>query len=112
MLLNRLPPASYIFRKIWIELLTLVLMAMVIFYLEMAVPEADGIVPLSVPAIMGTCISLLLAFRTSQSYDRWWEARKVWGAIVNDSRSLIRMRSQLRSWQSLWHRSSPVLQVS
>ena len=25
----------------------------------------------------------------SQSYDRWWEARKVWGAIVNDSRSFV-----------------------
>ncbi|MET0245037.1 MAG: bestrophin family ion channel, partial [Flavitalea sp.] len=31
-----------------------------------------------------------LAFRTSQSYERWWEARTVWGAIVNDSRTLIR----------------------
>ena len=32
-----------------------------------------------------------MAFRTSQSYDRWWEARKVWGAIVNDSRTFTRL---------------------
>ena len=32
---------------------------------------------------------MLLAFKLSQSYDRWWEARKIWGAIVNDSRSLV-----------------------
>jgi putative membrane protein len=40
--------------------------------------------------ILGTVISLLLGFRSNQAYDRWWEARIVWGAIVNDSRSLAR----------------------
>jgi len=35
-------------------------------------------------------ISLLLAFKSNQAYDRWWEARIVWGAITNDSRSFIR----------------------
>ncbi|QNL49492.1 hypothetical protein H8S90_22640 [Olivibacter sp. SDN3] len=43
-----------------------------------------------VPAILGTVISLLLAFRSNQAYDRWWEARIIWGAIVNDSRSFAR----------------------
>ncbi len=48
------------------------------------------IFPSSIPAILGTAVSLLLAFRTNSAYDRWWEARKIWGSIVNDSRSLIR----------------------
>ncbi len=39
---------------------------------------------------MGTVISLLLAFKSNQAYDRWWEARNIWGAIVNDSRSFAR----------------------
>ena len=47
-------------------------------------------IPVAVPTILGTTISLILAFRTNASYDRWWEARKVWGAIVNDSRTLVR----------------------
>lgn len=47
-------------------------------------------IPLALSALVGTLLSLLLAFRTSQSYERWWEARVVWGAIVNDSRTLIR----------------------
>ncbi|MFD1258334.1 bestrophin family protein [Mucilaginibacter terrae] len=47
-------------------------------------------IPLAVTAFAGTVLSLLLAFRTSQSYERWWEARVVWGAIVNDSRTLVR----------------------
>ncbi|MBZ4191420.1 bestrophin family protein [Niabella beijingensis] len=51
-------------------------------------------IPLALIAIIGTAISLLLAFRTAQSYDRWWEARIVWGAIVNDSRTLIRQVQQ------------------
>ena len=33
-------------------------------------------------------LSLLLAFRTSQAYDRWWEARKLWGQIVNSTRNI------------------------
>ena len=39
---------------------------------------------------VGTGISIFLAFITNSAYDRWWEARKVWGGIVNDSRSLVR----------------------
>jgi putative membrane protein len=45
--------------------------------------------PLTIPTFLGTAISILLSFKMNQSYDRWWEARKVWGAIVNDSRSLV-----------------------
>lgn len=47
-------------------------------------------IPLSMTTVIGTAISLLLTFRTGQSYDRWWEARIVWGSIVNDSRSFVR----------------------
>lgn len=47
-------------------------------------------IPIGVTAIFGTAVALLLAFRTNQAYDRWWEARIIWGAIVNDSRTLVR----------------------
>lgn len=46
-------------------------------------------IPFSIPAFLGTAISLVLSFKLSQSYERWWEARKIWGAIVNDSRNLL-----------------------
>ncbi len=29
-------------------------------------------------------------FRTNSSYDRWWEARKLWGGVVNRSRDVVR----------------------
>lgn len=47
-------------------------------------------IPIAIPTMIGTIISLLLAFKSNQAYDRWWEARIVWGAVVNDSRTLIR----------------------
>jgi len=47
-------------------------------------------VPISLITVPGTVIALLLGFRTNSAYDRWWEARIVWGAIVNDSRTWVR----------------------
>jgi putative membrane protein len=47
-------------------------------------------VPLAIPAMLGTALSILLGFRTNSAYARWWEARQIWGAIVNDSRTFAR----------------------
>ncbi len=38
--------------------------------------------------LLGFVLSLLLVFRTNTAYDRWWEGRKHWGALVNSSRNL------------------------
>lgn len=38
--------------------------------------------------MLGFVISLLLVFRTNTAYDRWWEGRKLWGNLVNNSRNL------------------------
>ena len=46
--------------------------------------------PALVPTVLGTAIAFFIGFNNNQAYDRWWEARKVWGAIVNDSRSWAR----------------------
>jgi putative membrane protein len=37
----------------------------------------------------GVALGLLLVLRTNAGYDRWWEARKLWGGIVNQSRNLV-----------------------
>jgi ion channel-forming bestrophin family protein len=37
----------------------------------------------------GSVLGLLLVLRTNAGYDRWWEARKLWGGIVNQSRNLV-----------------------
>ena len=38
---------------------------------------------------VGFVLSLLLAYRTNTAYDRWWEGRKLWGALVNNSRNFV-----------------------
>lgn len=39
-------------------------------------------------SILGGALAIFLGFKNSSAYDRWWEARKIWGAVVNDSRSI------------------------
>ena len=41
-------------------------------------------------SLLGAALGILLGFRTNSAYDRWWEARKLWGLLVNSSRSLAR----------------------
>lgn len=41
-------------------------------------------------ALFGSAIGLIVAFRNNSSYGRWWEARTIWGGIVNNSRSWAR----------------------
>lgn len=50
--------------------------------------------PVAIPSLLhtlvGTALGLLLVFRTNASYDRFWEGRKLWGGMVNETRNLIR----------------------
>ncbi|MBM4071344.1 MAG: hypothetical protein FJ271_20765 [Planctomycetes bacterium] len=39
-------------------------------------------------ALLGAVLGLFLGFRTNTAYDRWWEGRKLWGQLVNESRNL------------------------
>jgi ion channel-forming bestrophin family protein len=41
-------------------------------------------------SLMGAALGIFLGFRTNSAYDRWWEARTLWGQLVNQSRSLAR----------------------
>jgi len=40
-------------------------------------------------SLLGFVLSLLLVFRTNTAYDRWWEGRKLWGDLMNNSRNLM-----------------------
>ena len=57
------------------------------------------IAPVSMPPIIhtlvGVALGLLLVFRTNASYDRFWEGRKLWGGIVNETRNLTRASEAL-----------------
>lgn len=48
---------------------------------------ASGHIPL---ALYGSAIGIVVGFRNNSAYSRWWEARTIWGQIVNNSRNLAR----------------------
>jgi ion channel-forming bestrophin family protein len=89
MLLDKKIPVRYIFNKVKYELLYVIIVGLVIHFITMRFSRELPDMPLTIPVFLGTAISILLSFKMSQSYDRWWEARKVWGAIVNDSRTFV-----------------------
>ena len=41
-------------------------------------------------SLIGIALAVFLGFRNNASYDRWWEARKLWGQLLNDARSMTR----------------------
>ena len=90
MLLNRKISILYFVNNIKWQILFVITFALAVGFLHLR-PEFKGIdIPLNILTLLGTIVIILLAFRTSQSYERWWEARTIWGAIVNDSRTLTR----------------------
>lgn len=97
MLLNKRIPISYILNKVKYDLIIVLSVSLSALFVTNRYQELLPEMPLTIPAFIGTAISILLSFKLSQSYDRWWEARKVWGAIVNDSRSLVIQLQSLTS---------------
>ncbi len=55
--------------------------------------------------LLGFAISMLLVFRTNTAYDRWWEGRKLWGNLVNNSRNLAIKLSAILPTDDKEHRS-------
>jgi len=58
----------------------------IIVYLELHYTNFKSTI--SIHSLLGFVIGLLLVFRTNTAYDRWWEGRKILGALVNTSRNL------------------------
>ena len=79
------------FIKLMPLMLVVVAYSAIIAYLEIDVFLLDKSSHLSnlglMHSVLGFVISLLLVFRTNTAYDRWWEGRKLWGALTNNSRN-------------------------
>ena len=102
MLLKKHIPVTYVVSSVLRDGVLLTLLTATVFLWQRYGRGDFFTVPLPILTILGTAISLLLAFRTNQSYERWWEARVVWGGIVNDSRSLLRQVlafAEGRTWE-------------
>ncbi|MFH6781958.1 MULTISPECIES: bestrophin family protein [Methylobacterium] len=57
-----------------------------------SIPLHAGIGPFT---LIGLALSIFLSFRNNACYDRWWEARKVWGALIVEARGLARLLAAL-----------------
>lgn len=90
MLLKNNIPVKYILGKIRKELILVTVYSVLIALMYNNFHFTRISIPIAIPTILGTVISLLLAFKSNQAYDRWWEARTLWGAILNDSRTITR----------------------
>ena len=81
-------PRSPVFRTLIFDVLLAGAWAALVVWVE------QDVIKLAVPlgpaflSILGIILGLLLVFRTNSAYDRWWEGRKIWGALVNVSRGL------------------------
>ncbi|HEY6979268.1 MAG TPA: bestrophin family ion channel, partial [Chitinophagaceae bacterium] len=89
MLLNKKIPLTYIFGRIKIEIIYTIIIWLITYYCTHEFISINPEIPITIPAFMGTAISIILSFKLNQSYDRWWEARKIWGSIVNESRTFV-----------------------
>lgn len=76
-------------RILWKEMVYIALLSTAIAWVEITYfPNNKALANLNIVySLVGFVISLLLVFRTNTAYDRWWEGRKRWGELVNDSRN-------------------------
>lgn len=72
------------------ELLVAAAIAVTVYWLHRQKVTAISI-PFSIAAILGSALAIFIAFRNNSSYSRWWEARTLWGGIINSSRVLARL---------------------
>lgn len=76
------------FRILLPTLFSIGIYAAIIVYIEAHLFHINSKNPTVMHSILGFVLSMLLVFRTNTAYDRWWEGRKVWGSVVNNSRNL------------------------
>ena len=80
------------FRKLFPMMLAICAYSLLIAYMELEyfrLSESSHVKNIPVMhSLLGFAISMLLVFRTNTAYDRWWEGRKLWGQLVNNSRNL------------------------
>lgn len=89
MLLKQSLQLTRIVRLTWkVDLLMMGLCVVAYFVDTMLLKEVQ--IPPALPTLMGTAIAFFIGFNNNQAYDRWWEARIIWGELVNNSREWAR----------------------
>jgi putative membrane protein len=77
------------FRLLIPGMLGLVALSVILCYLDLELKYVTFRSTTVMHSLLGFVISLLLVFRTNTAYERWWEGRKLFGDLVNNSRNLM-----------------------
>jgi ion channel-forming bestrophin family protein len=85
MLLKQSLQLTRVIRITWKIDLLMLFLCIIAHYVD-TVWLKDIQIPAALPTLMGTAIAFFIGFNNNQAYDRWWEARTIWGQLVNDSR--------------------------
>ena len=76
--------------KIYPQILLVTLLSLLIIIIQHWIPDSFPYYGIATFTLLGIALSLFLGFRNNASYQRWWEARMLWGQLVYDARSLTR----------------------
>jgi putative membrane protein len=88
------------FRTLLPNILIVALFTLLVAYFDQAIAPGQLKYTSAVHSLFGFVISLSLVFRTNTAYDRWWEGRRLWGALINSSRVIaLKCNSYLDSDQ-------------
>ena len=90
MLVNRNLKWNAIFHYTWKSMLYYLLLALVVFLLHDYFKILKLHLPFSTLSALSTALAIFLGFKNNNAYDRWWEARRIWGSLVNYSRAWTR----------------------
>lgn len=90
MILRKLFNPLAVARYLRAELIASSVLSVAVFFLYHNEHLEKVSLPFSVAAILGSALAIFLAFRNNNAYNRWWEARTIWGGIINNSRIFAR----------------------
>jgi ion channel-forming bestrophin family protein len=80
---------------IWKQVLGMMLLSVVAVLLERRLPGAGIQLGATPPTLMGLTLAIFLGFRNTVAYQRWWEARTLWGELLIVLRNLARQTISL-----------------
>lgn len=72
------------------KLLYFVVLSLSVYVIHAVFDIKNLSIPFNAVATLSTALAIYLGFKNNNAYERWWEARKIWGLLVNYSRSWSR----------------------
>ncbi len=87
MIVTATPRYTRLIAEVWKPLIVLFVWDVIVTVVYFVLPFRAPSLPLT---LFGSALALFLGFRVNSAYQRWWEGRVLWGAMINASRNLAR----------------------